>query len=220
MCEKGERGMIGRVVDYNGATLTIKAPYNDTQGFIKKNITACEIRLDDGRSISADQRKKIYAVLKDISLYTGYVPDEIKAVMKYEYIARTGCDYFSLSDTDMTTANGFLEFLIEWCVEQDIPCGDLLEKSPDVSRYLYCCLANKKCCLCGKKADLHHTEAIGMGRNRKEIAHIGIPAESLCRHHHGEAHLSQAAFDAKYHIYGIRIDENIAKIHKLKGQIK
>ena len=34
-----------------------------------------EIRVDDGRRISSDQRKKIYALIKDIADYTGHHPD-------------------------------------------------------------------------------------------------------------------------------------------------
>ena len=36
-----------------------------------------EIRLDDGRTISADQRAKAYATMKDIALYTGHLPEEV-----------------------------------------------------------------------------------------------------------------------------------------------
>ena len=39
---------------------------------------------------------------------------EIKAILKYEFIAEKGCEYFSLSDVDMTLAKEFLEFLIEF----------------------------------------------------------------------------------------------------------
>lgn len=63
-----------------------------------KNIHDVSLRLTDTRTISPEQRKKIYATLKDISLYTGYYPEETKEVMKYYYIQQTGNDYFSLSD--------------------------------------------------------------------------------------------------------------------------
>ena len=208
--------MKGTVVDYDGERLIIAAPFVDTARFVKRNVTSCEIRLDDGRSISADQRKKIYATIKEISIYTGYMPDEAKAIMKYEYIEKTGAPYFSLSDCTMTQANEFLEFLIEWCVEHDIASDDLISRSPDVSKYLYACLYHKKCAICGKKADLHHVDTVGMGRNRKDIMHAGMRAESLCRRHHSEAEtIGRDTFDNKYHIYGIKLDEYLCNALKL-----
>ena len=57
---------------------------------------------------------------------------------------------------------------------------------------------------------------VGMGRSRKRIAHIGLLAESLCRTHHQEVdQIGQTAFDEKYHIYGIPLDERLCGIHGL-----
>ncbi len=157
----------GYISDYDGQALTIIAPFAYPYIIQKQNITECEIRLNDGRHISADQRKKIYATMRDIALFTGHEPDDIKAIMKYDFIADTGANYFSLSDVDMTTANEFLSFLIEFCLQWDIPTMDnLLDRTPDVARYIYACLVHKKCCLCGKKTELHHVDAVGMGRDR------------------------------------------------------
>jgi len=213
----------GYIYEHDGETLTIVAPFSDGYLLDKRQITECEIRLNDGRTISAQQRKHIYATMRDISDYTGYTPDQVKALWKYDYIAKTGSDYFSLSDCDMTTANEFLNFLIDFCLEHDIPTLDsLLERSPDISRYLYSCLANKRCALCGKKAELHHVDHVGMGRNRREILHVGMRAQALCggiKGHHDEAHtIGQKSFDAKYHIYGIKLDKYLCEILKLKKE--
>lgn len=209
----------GYLSAYDGETLTIVAPFPDGYILDKRQITECEIILDDGRHISADQRKKIYATFNDISMWTGNTSEEIKAHMKYEFIARYGYPYFSLSNTDMTTAREFLQFLIEFCVENDIACSDnLINRAPDIARYIYCCLINKKCCICGKKTVLHHVDHVGSGRNRKEINHIGMRAEPLCPIHHTEVHnMAQSEFDSKYKIFGIKIDAEITRIHKLKG---
>lgn len=211
--------MTGSVVAFDGKCLLIRAPYEDAMEYVKKNITQCEIRLDDGRTISAGQRKKIYALFRDISLWSGHEPEEVKALMKYEYISKTGAGYFSLSDTDMTTAREFLEFLIEFCVEQDIPTRDsLLSVTPDISRYLYCCLLHKKCCISGKKAELHHVDAVGMGRNRKDIIHAGYRVMPLNRIYHTEAHtIGQKTFEDKYKVYGIKLTDELCGIWKVKG---
>lgn len=210
----------GEIKEYDGQALTIKAPFSDTFDFVKKRYTGCEIRLDDGRRISTDQRKKIYATLRDMSEYTGHDPEYMKELMKFSFMAETGREHFSLSDCDMTTARDYLEYLIEFCVTWDIPCTDSLAgRSPDIARYIYICLKNKKCCITGQKAQLHHVDAVGMGRDRKDIIHIGMRVLPLHWRLHKEAHdIGQAEFDKKYHVFGIRLDEDICKVWRLKKE--
>lgn len=69
-----------------------------------KSIKTAELRLDDGRMISSDQRKKAYATINDIALYTGYLPEQEKEWLKYYHISRTGAPYISLSDCSMDEA--------------------------------------------------------------------------------------------------------------------
>ncbi len=208
----------GHISGYDGENLTIVAPFPDEYLLDKRQITGCEVRLDDGRQISVDQRKKIYATLRDMSLWSGHTPDELKEIMKYDFIAKTGCDYFSLADVDMTTANEFLNHLIEFCLEWDIPCGDnLVDRSPDIARYLYYCLVHKRCCISGKKAELHHVDAVGAGRNRKDIIHRGMRVLPLSREYHTEAHaIGRDTFCAKYHVFGIKLDKDLCNIWKVK----
>lgn len=210
----------GEIKGYDGHSLTIQAPFSDTFDFVRKKYSECEIRLDDGRRISTDQRKKIYATLRDMSNYTGDVPEYIKELMKWYFMAETGKEYFSLSDCDMTTAKEYLEFLIEFCVIWDIPCADsLIERSPDIARYIYICLKNKKCCITGQKAQLHHVDAVGMGRDRNDIIHLGMRVLPLHWKLHKEAHdIGQAAFDKKYHVFGIRLDRELCKVWKVKDK--
>ena len=210
----------GNITGYDGKQLTIAAPLADEYLLVKRNIRECEIRLTDGRAISANQRKAIYATLRDISLWTGYVPDETKAIMKYDFIASTGAGEFSLSDTDMTTANEFLNHLLDFCLFHSIPLSDkIIERSPDIGRTLYSCLRHKKCCLCGDKAELHHIDAVGSGRNRKEIVHFGMEVLPLCRKHHTEIHTTgKKTFCEKYHVFGIKLDEYLCGIWNLKSK--
>lgn len=87
----------GKIQSYDGRALTVCAPFSDTFNFIKKRYQDCEIRLDDGRRISIDQRKKIYATLRDISEYTGHEPEYLKELMKFSFMGETGKEHFSLS---------------------------------------------------------------------------------------------------------------------------
>lgn len=211
----------GKIVSYDGEVIMLRVPFRDTAQMIKKGIHTAQVILDDGRTISADQRKKIYATFRDIAEYTGHMPEEVKALMKYDFIASTGCKEFSLSDVDMSTARDFLEHVIEFCLMWGIPTKDsLLERAPDVARYIYWCAIHKMCCITNKKnAELHHLDAVGMGRKRKEIIHIGMEVIPLIPELHREIHkIGKISFCEKYHVFGIKADGEICKTYKLKGR--
>lgn len=213
-------GYITELKPNQGFSLVV--PFEDTYLIDKRQITECAVRIDDGRNISAVQRKHIYATLNDIAKYTGYAPEEAKEIMKYEYISKTGVDYFSLSDCSMTTAKEFLEYLIEFCIEWGISTSDnLIERSPDIARYIYCCLINKTCCITGekKRIQLHHVDTVGMGRNRKDIIHSGMRVMPLRADLHSEAHtIGQKTFEKKYKVFGIKLDKELCRIWKVRSQ--
>jgi len=202
-------------VDYNGERLLIEVPFSDTETFVKQDITEVDVELLDGRTITRAQRGKIRATIAEIAAWNGDDADTLHELMKASFIARTGRDWFSLRDCTMTDANAYLDWLIEFVVINGIPTDNPVLRCADIGKYLYACLANKKCAVCGKKGVVHHIDTVGMGRNRLTIAHIGLRAECLCFDHHTEAHYGQADFDAKYHIYGIPVDENLCKIHNM-----
>lgn len=206
----------GYLQQYDGETLTVVAPFTDGYRLLRQEITECEILLADGRGISPEQRKKIYATMREIAEWSGHMPDEIKALAKYDFIATTGAPYFSLSDVDMSTANAFLEYLIEFCVEHGIPCRDnLIDRTPDMERYLYACVVHRKCAICGGKADIHEYDRVGMGRDRRRTGHLGQRVQPLCRKHHSECHtIGQSSFDAKHHITWTVLDESVCKALK------
>ena len=208
--------MIGKITSYDGNTLTIQAEYYNAILLEQKEVKEVEIRIKDGREISREQQKKAYALLRDISLYTGYNSEEIKEIMKYDFLSKHGGDEFSLSDVDMTTARKFITHLIDFILKNDIPCSkSLLEQAEDIGQYIYMCLIYKKCCISGKRAELHHVDSVGMGRKRNEITHTGMRALPLSRKYHNEVHtIGQKSFNEKYHVFGIKIDEIIASKYK------
>jgi len=127
---------------------------------------------------------------------------------------------FSLSDVDMTTARMFISFLIEFIITHGVPSKvPLWELAEDSGEYVYMVLINKKCCVCGREAVLHHCEGgrIGMGNDRKEVNHIGRPALPLCAAHHDECHHGEIDFLEKYHLEPVKIDERIAKVYQLRS---
>ena len=89
----------------------------------------------------------------------------------------------------------------------------------DIPRYVWACLMNRRCAVCGRHADLHHVDVVGMGRDRKEICHIGMRALPLCREHHTEIHsIGQEDFLRRYFLEPVKIDERIADVYRLKAR--
>lgn len=164
-----------------------------------------ELRFDDGRTISVEQRKKAYATIRDIADYTGYLPEEQKEWLKYLYISRTGSDYFSLSDCSMSTAREFINCILEWAIENGVPLSEnAIERTDDIGRYLYYCLKARKCAVCGRNGEIHHEDAVGMGNDRRTLDDSNHKKICLCRLHHTIAHQKGAKEFAKcYKIYGI-----------------
>ena len=177
--------------------------------FQRKKIRNAEIRFDDGRHISAEQRKKAYATIRDISDWTGYLPEEMKEILKYQHMMRTGDAYFSLSNCSMDTAREFINTILEFALENGIPLSDnAIERTDDIGRYLYYCLLHKKCAICGKDGEIHHEDAIGMGNDRTKVDDSSYKKICLCREHHTLAHsLGVIRFREMYKVYGIVVND-------------
>lgn len=201
--------------DNSGTVLLVTIPGEKLQDtLIRKRIRNTELRFDDGRTISADQRKKAYATIRDIADYTGYLPEDQKEWLKYLHISRTGCEYFSLSDCTMDTAREFINTILEFAIENGIPLSDLaINRTDDIGKYLYYCIMNEKCCICGKDGEIHHVDAIGMGNDRRVFDDSSCRKMCLCRTHHTIAHQrGMPAFEKMYKVYGIIVKDDA--LHK------
>lgn len=147
--------------------------------------------------------------------------EEVRRALTNSYCQLMSIDLFSLAarrpDTiDMTMARDFIDWLVELCVEYGIPCMDtLLNRCEDIGRYLYACAMHRSCAICGYrngKADWHHVDHVGTGRDRTKIHHLGLRGQPLCRKHHTEVGMiGQESFDEKYHMESIRLDEKLCK---------
>lgn len=180
-----------------------------------------ELKINDGRGISIDQRKKIYATIRDISAFTGHNPEYLKEYLKYDYVAEQGEDYFSLSSCTMTTAKNFINHILEFILKWNIPLSDKgLNRTDDIDKYLFTCIKYRVCCISGSKnADIHHVEGsrVGMGRNRKKINHNQVELISLSREWHNRVHQEGEDRVFKlYKIYGITLDKETLKNLGLK----
>ena len=178
------------------------------------NLTTGDLLLNDYRMISRQQQKKIYAMIGDISDYTGHHVEFLKSYLKCEYIKMYGGEWFSLGYVDMTTARKFIEFILHICFEWEVPLKlNTVDLTRDVNNYLYLCLKYRKCAVCGCHADIHHHEnLVGMGMDRAKHNHIDSRFIALCRVHHNECHnIGHKMFEDKYKITAIKLNEAAIK---------
>lgn len=198
-----------REVD-NGTEIIIRIPDKKIGEFLsQKCIKKAEMRFDDGRIISIEQRKKAYATIRDIADYTGYLPEEQKEWLKYLYIQKTGDDYISLSDCSMDQAREFINVILEYAIENGVQLSEqAINRTDDIGKYLYFCIKHKKCAICGQAGEIHHEDAIGMGNDRKTIDDSNYKKICLCRKHHTIAHqMGVDRFTKMYKVYGIIVRE-------------
>lgn len=208
-----------KILQGEGKKLVVLPERDISRYLAQKRPSVVEIRLSDGRSISAEQRKKIFAIIRDIAIWSGDDPESIRQLLTWDFCGRSGREWFSLSDTDMTTAKSFINYLIEFCFHWSVPTKDsLLNQTDDIGKYLYLCLANRRCAICNKPAEVHHVDRVGMGRDREQIVHVGLSAIALCREHHDEAHCREKDLFDECHIYGIKLDKYLCERLNLRTE--
>lgn len=218
----------GTIVDVSeNGTVTIEVHYDDWFTLTKRRYSKCLVQMIDSRPLSDKQRRACYALLREISEYSGMGADATKQYMKLKFMAdeleQTADKLFSLSNAPMSLICAFERFLVRFILDWDIPTRfSLLGFVDDATDYIYGCLINKKCCICGKPADLHHVDHVGIGRDREEIAHEGMEAMPLCREHHMQSHsIGQKSFNELYHIErGINLDKTLCRIYRLNRKGK
>ena len=217
----------GKIQDIReDGTAVIIASIN-TMEFIRKEIKECYVDYIDSRPLSDKQRRMCYALTNAIAEFCGEELEMVHLDRKFAFTVDRAEEFpelteklFSLSNASMSLIREYQKYLIKFILNNDIPTKrPLLEYVDDIDDYVYMCLINKKCAVCGKrKAELNHVDAIGMGNDRTEVQHEGREAISLCTDHHKEYHaIGKASFFEKYHFdNGVKIDITICKIYNLK----
>ena len=216
----------GKIVDYDErrGEIIIRAPYTDFPALCRREYKEVDVVLIDSRPLSEKQRRNCYAMIREIATWCGDTSESVKEALKLDFwcgeLLQMSDRLFSLSDAPMSVVAAFQSWLARFIVRNDVPTRrPMLEYVDDIDDYVYACLINKKCPICGKKADLHHYESIGMGRDRDAIIHEGMEVLPLCREHHTEVHTTgRETFMDKYHLgrHGIVADKTVCRIYKLK----
>jgi len=202
---------------YDGCSLTLQPSTDLSQDLKRTGATQAEIRLLDPRCHSTEQRGKVFALCTEIAEYSsggGHDKDEVEYIRKTlmrMLCASNGVDEFSMSDVDMTTCSAFISYLVDFCLEHNVPTLlPLINHCDSIERFLWGCLYHRRCAVCGADADVHHLDAVGMGRGRRSINHVGMRAIALCRVHHTQAHKEGViTFFTRHKLHGIRLDEKL-----------
>mgnify|MGYP002757068110 FL=1 len=179
-----------------------------------------EVEVPDNKKLSIEQRKKIFALCRDIELHWGEPVDSLRKRFQAELEIMNGYNEISLSNCSMRIASELIELIIAFMFHHQIPMR--VETSKLLSgdkAMLYWATVNRNCVLCGKSnADLAHHYAIGRGANRKSMDHYGYEVLALCREHHSQQHnIGVETFDKLYHLEnsGIKVDDKLNNM--LKG---
>ncbi|MEB5646761.1 putative HNHc nuclease [Staphylococcus saprophyticus] len=180
----------------------------------------CEVSITDPYKITDKQRRKIFALMNDIEAHTGQPQDYMRNVFQeYVRVLYAYENRISLADCSRKVAGQIIDIAIEWIFENDIP---LRFKTSDLIKndrtFLYMATINRKCVICGKHAELAHYQAVGRGRNRRNIEHFGNKVLALCHSHHQEQHtIGMDSFNSKYHLTDSWVDVDDKLNRMLKG---
>ncbi len=215
------KGKVQDLREDGTAVIYAKVPIEE---FIRHKVKDVYVEMIDSRPLSDKQRRACYAFIGAIADWSGSSTQEVKEAFKLEFwseqIDTLADKIFSLSNAPMSLVCEFQKFLIDFILRNDVP----LKFSPigfvdDIEHYVYMCLLNRKCTVCGRRGELHHVDTVGMGNDRREVKHIGRKALCLCREHHAEYHtVGHSEFMEKYHLNGgVEIDKAISKRYGLRG---
>ncbi|MFB2237445.1 putative HNHc nuclease, partial [Staphylococcus aureus] len=132
-----------------------------------------EVEVPDNKKLSIEQRKKIFAMCRDIELHWGEPVESTRKLLQTELEITKGYEEISLRDCSMKVARELIELIIAFMFHHQIPMS--VETSKLLSEdkaLLYWATINRNCVICGKPhADLAHYEAVGRGMNRNKMNH-------------------------------------------------
>lgn len=155
--------------------------------------------------------------------FTGYIDklpisQSMKECIMYKYVKSLqdfliSTDDFSLALKAMSQkgASDFTSFLFEFCLENDVPFRkeiSTLYAEQEMRKFVYVCLLNKKCVVCGEHADLHHWDNVGTNGYESDTG-TNYRILPLCRNHHSLIHnIGNENFYNNYKVQGIFLKEN------------
>ena len=221
-------------LDPNKGLVTLRMSDDDLHTLQKYHATnqqqVLSVIASDDNEPTPKQRRFAFALLNDVwlSQVGGAWLETVESTRRhfygmYEYYHGLDFGEFSLSAVkgNKSDTNEFINMLLDYTALHNIALSvkPLNELEPqEIAHWEYQCLMNKCCVICGKRpSDLHHLDGsrVGIGSDRKNVNHLGRKAVQLCREHHQMFHSDENKFMKKFHINGIAINDEIARVHRL-----
>jgi hypothetical protein len=180
-----------------------------------------DVTVPDNKLLTNDQRKKIFALCRDIELYWGEPVEALRQRFQSELAMMNGYERISLRNCTKKVASELIELIIAFMFHHQIPLRVETSKLLQGDKaMLYWATVNRNCVICGKPdSELAHYETVGRGRNRKTINHYNNKVLALCRKHHQTQHdMGMESFNKYYHLQDnwVDVDEKLNKM--LRGE--
>lgn len=181
-----------------------------------------DIRIRDPRGFSPEQRAFTFALLNDIYMYTGQPFESLKDIFYWKYKLLTG-KTISLADVSENTKDDIAlldNIIIDFIFENHVPFKKGYEILPQNREYyFYKCITTRTCAICGEQgAEIDHFDHALGRRNRKTVDHTQFTFAALCHTHHMEKHQTGIKeFKQKYHVEGIRLNQETIKKLRIGG---
>lgn len=180
-----------------------------------------DVTVPDNKLLTNDQRKKIFALCRDIELYWGEPVEALRQRFQTELEIMNGYDRISLRDCTKRIASELIELIVAFMFHHQVPMRvETSELLQGEKAMLYWATVNRNCVICGSpESDLAHYETVGRGMNRKTMNHHGKHVLALCRKHHNQQHdIGVKSFDDLYHLHNswIAVDDKLNSM--LRGE--
>ncbi|MGL4008167.1 putative HNHc nuclease [Staphylococcus nepalensis] len=180
-----------------------------------------DVTVPDNKLLTNDQRKKIFALCRDIELYWGEPVEALRQRFQTELEIMNGYDRISLRDCTKRVASELIELIVAFMFHHQVPMRvETSELLQGEKAMLYWATVNRNCVICGSPgSDLAHYETVGRGMNRKTMNHHGKHVLALCRKHHNQQHdIGVKSFDDLYHLHNswIAVDDKLNSM--LRGE--
>ncbi|MEQ7790725.1 putative HNHc nuclease [Staphylococcus nepalensis] len=181
----------------------------------------CDVTVSDPYKITDKQRRKVFAMIRDIFNHYGQPMDYLRYMFQKQLEFLHGYEPISLSNCSRRQASELIELILDFVFTHDIPMNkatsDLMSND---NYFIYKSTINRICVVCGaKNADLAHYQAVGRGRNRNKINHYRNKVLALCRFHHNQQHnIGMDSFNKLHHLENAWVDVDEKLNSMLRGE--
>ncbi|MEN3088209.1 MAG: putative HNHc nuclease [Staphylococcus pseudoxylosus] len=181
----------------------------------------CDVIVSDPYKITDKQRRKVFAMVRDIFNHYGQPMDYLRYMFQKQLEFLKAYEPISLSNCSRRQASELIELILDFIFTHNVPMNKATSDLMGNDKYfLYKSTINRTCVICGvPNSDLAHYQAVGRGRNRNKINHYGNKVLALCRKHHNQQHdMGMSSFNKLHHLENAWVDVDDKLNSMLRGE--